>query len=58
MLLLQTGDISNKGIITEMTLSLHGTKDVPKHYQKGYRPYDHFELTKPVGIQNMQYFNK
>lgn len=53
MLLLQTGDISNKGIITEMILSLHGTKDIPKHYQKGPRPYDAFELTKPVGIQNM-----
>jgi len=31
-----------------MILSLHGTKDPPKIYQKGYRPYDAFELLKPV----------
>lgn len=31
-----------------MTLSLHGTKDQPKIYQNGYRPYDAFKLAKPV----------
>jgi len=39
-----------------MTLSLHGTKDRPKIYENGHRPYDHFELVKPVGIQSMLYF--
>jgi len=58
MLLLQTGDSSNKGRITEMTLSLHGTKDQPKIYQKGPRPYDDFKLAKPVCIQNISYFNE
>eukprot|EP00102_Acyrthosiphon_pisum_P004013 XP_001947137.2 PREDICTED: neuroendocrine convertase 1 [Acyrthosiphon pisum] len=43
----KTGDSSNKGIITEMTLSLHGTKDPPKIYQNGPRPYDDFKLAKP-----------
>jgi len=58
MLLLQTGSQSNKGKITEMTLSLHGTKDPPKIYQNGPRPYDDFKLAEPVGIPNMSYFNK
>jgi len=58
MLLFQTGDLSNKGIITEMTLSLHGTKEQPKIYQKGPRPYDGFKLAKPVGIKNMLFLNK
>lgn len=31
-----------------MTLSLHGTKDPPKIYQNGNRPYDAFKLAKPV----------
>ncbi|KAE9538815.1 hypothetical protein AGLY_005397 [Aphis glycines] len=42
-----TGKPSNKGKITEITLSLHGTKDKPKIYQNGYRPYDAFKLAKP-----------
>uniref|UniRef100_A0A2H8TZJ6 Neuroendocrine convertase 1 n=2 Tax=Melanaphis sacchari TaxID=742174 RepID=A0A2H8TZJ6_9HEMI len=42
-----TGEPYNKGIITEMTLSLHGTKDQPKIYQNGPRPYDAFKLAKP-----------
>jgi len=36
-------------MITEMTLSLHGTKDQPKVYQSGSRTYDDFKLPKPVG---------
>ncbi|KAL5239580.1 hypothetical protein ACI65C_006990 [Semiaphis heraclei] len=42
-----TGDSSNNGIINEMTLSLHGTKDPPKIYQNGPRPYDNMKLAKP-----------
>jgi hypothetical protein len=42
-----------------MTLSLHGTKDQPKIYQNGPRPYDAFKLAKPVCIPNiLYYFNK
>jgi len=41
-----TGQPSNEGVISEITLSIHGTKEAPKHYENGYRSYDNFELPK------------